>query len=65
MILRAEVMPDGSSGEVRLHRSSGFDSLDKAALATVKRWRFKPATKNGKPVTQWVNIPITFNLKQR
>jgi protein TonB len=65
VVLRAEVLPDGSSGQVRLHRSSGFDALDEAALATVKRWRFKPATENGKPVKQWVDIPITFRLKQR
>ena len=58
-------MPDGSSGEVMLHRSSEFEALDKAAIETVKKWRFKPATKNGEPIEQWVNIPITFSLKQR
>jgi len=65
VVLRAQVMEDGTSGAVNLHKSSGFDSLDEAAVATVKRWRFKPATKDGKPVEQWVNIPITFSLKER
>ena len=65
VIVRAEVLPDGKSGQVLLHRSSGFKSLDEAALATVKEWRFKPATENGKNVSQWVNIPITFRLNTR
>ncbi|MCD8536326.1 MAG: energy transducer TonB, partial [Burkholderiaceae bacterium] len=65
VIVRAEVLPDGKSGQVVLHRSSGFKSLDDAAIATVKQWRFKPATENGKPIKQWVNIPISFKLNQR
>lgn len=65
VIVRAEVMPDGKSGQVVLHRSSGFKSLDDAAVSTVKKWRFKPATDGGKPVKQWVNIPITFTLSKR
>jgi protein TonB len=65
VIVRAEVLPDGKSGQVLLQKSSGFTSLDEAALATVKKWRFKPATDQGKEVKQWVNIPITFRLTQR
>lgn len=65
VIVRAEVLPDGKSGQVVLHQSSGFKSLDDAAVQTVKTWRFRPATEDGKPVKQWVNIPITFSLNKR
>jgi protein TonB len=65
VVLRAEVLPSGQSGRVELQKSSGFKLLDESALATVKQWRFKPAMQDGKPVAQWVTIPITFRLQQR
>ena len=63
--LRVEVLPDGTGGQVLLHQSSGSELLDDAAITTVRTWRFQPATENGKPVTQWVNVPITFRLSTR
>jgi periplasmic protein TonB len=65
VIVRAEVLPDGNSGKVVLHQSSGHESLDTAAVETVRKWRFQPATDDGKPVKQWVNIPIKFRLTER
>ncbi len=63
--LRVEVLPDGTGGQVLLHESSGSELLDDAAITTVRTWRFQPATENGKPVRQWVNVPITFRLSTR
>ena len=39
--------------EVRVVRSSGSPRLDSAAIETVKKWRFVPATVNGQPVASW------------
>ncbi len=39
--------------------NSGFG---KAASAAIKRTRFKPARKRGKPVAAWIVIPVHFNL---
>jgi TonB family protein len=36
--------------------------LDAAAVAAVKRWRFKPAMAEGEPVAVWVAVPIRFSL---
>lgn len=36
--------------------------LDKAALASVKTWKFDPATQDGKAIKQVVRVPITFDL---
>lgn len=63
--LMALVMPDGSCEQVKLLKSSGSDLLDQSALATVARWKFVPATSQGKTVEQWVSIPITFSIKPR
>jgi periplasmic protein TonB len=37
----------------------------RAALTTVRQWKFTPARKDGVIVTQAVRIPITFSLKNR
>ena len=34
-----------------------------AAIAVLKKTKFKPATQNWKPVTCWVSIPINFKLR--
>jgi len=39
--------------------SPGFD---KEALNAVKKWRFSPATKDGKPVAAKINVQISFTL---
>ncbi len=62
VLLRVEVLPNGSVGELELKKSSGYKLLDQSALKTVKQWRFIPATKAGTPIPFWVNIPIKFQL---
>ena len=44
---------EGRVLDVRLMQSSGSAVLDETALRTVRRWRFRPATVDGKPVAQW------------
>jgi len=58
--VRAQVLTNGQVGEIFIKRSSGAPMLDQAAAATVRGWRFKPARRNGEPVSAWVNIPIEY-----
>lgn len=60
--LEAVVLPDGSTGAVRVKRSLDPD-LDTSAIAAVRAWRFKPAVLNGKPVPMLVEVEMTFTLK--
>jgi len=54
---------DGSVERAEIADSSGFDSLDDAALDTVRsRWRFVPARHGGIAVESWVLVPIRFAL---
>ena len=64
VLLRAQVLEDGRCAEVRIVRSSGHTLLDESALATVRRWRFVPATRAGTPVAASVDVPISFRLDQ-
>ena len=63
--LRVLVSTDGAPREVALERSSGSSSLDAAALAAVKTWRFTPARRAGEPQEAWVLVPIVFRLEPR
>lgn len=65
VLLAAHVRADGSCGDVKLKQSSGHSLLDRAALETVKRWRFLPATRAGRAIDSWVDVPIRFRLEDR
>jgi len=43
------VTPDGSAVDIRLLKRSRPD-FDDFALSTISKWKFEPATKDGKPV---------------
>jgi periplasmic protein TonB len=63
--LRILVAADGSVANAEIAHSSGFDTLDRAALETVRtRWRFVPARRAGAPVKSWVLVPIRFALSE-
>ena len=61
--VRVLVGADGSVERAEISDSSGIDSLDDAALETVRsRWRFVPARQGGSAVESWVLVPIRFAL---
>ncbi|MDA5194756.1 energy transducer TonB [Govanella unica] len=63
VILLLYVKEDGRIGEAKVDKSSGFNRLDEAAQKEAERnWRFKPATKDGKPVAAWTKVAVTFRL---
>lgn len=63
VLLRVQILPDGSAGSVAVSKSSGYETLDEAALEAVHKWKFVPAKRDGIPVESVVNVPINFNLK--
>ena len=64
--LKVLVTPDGLAEQVVVERSSGFPTLDEAAMDVVKRrWRFVPAKQEGRAIAGWVVVPMAFSLKNR
>ena len=62
--VEAIVMPDGTVSQVQIVRSlDDRFGLDQKAVEAVKRWRFRPGTRMGKPVPVLVNIELTFTLR--
>jgi periplasmic protein TonB len=64
VILSVQVSADGHPTSILLSRSSGYPSLDAAALETVRRWTFIPAQAAGLAVASRVEVPVTFSLSQ-
>jgi protein TonB len=61
--VEAVVLENGLVGEVRIHKSlDKVFGLDLEALAAAKKWRFRPATFQGKPVAFKVIIQLEFRL---
>lgn len=65
VVLRVEVHPDGTVGAVSIHRTSGYLTLDEAALTAVKRWRFAPPTDGAFSFATVVDVPVRFDLKEQ
>jgi len=63
VLLRAMINADGSVARLELRKTSGFERLDKAALETVRQWRFVPARRGGLVVPAWVVVPVSFTLE--
>ncbi|MFQ5849381.1 MAG: energy transducer TonB [Candidatus Binatia bacterium] len=64
-VLRVLVDQRGHSKKIEISRSSGFETLDHAAVKAVEHWGFHPARYGARPVESWVKIPIVFRLVDR
>ncbi len=60
--LECVVMPDGTVADVKVVKSLDPD-LDEAAVKAMKKWTFKPGTKDGQPVAVRIEVEMTFSLR--
>lgn len=63
VVLRVMVEVSGLPSKVIVSTSSGYERLDKAAVASVSQWKFAPARRDQHPVPAWVLVPVVFSLK--
>jgi TonB family protein len=61
VILWLVVGSDGLPRDIAVSRPLSPD-FDAAAIDAVKKWKFSPATKDGKPVAAKVNVEVSFHL---
>jgi len=55
------VTAEGRVRDVKVTKSLDED-LDKQAVSAVSAWRFKPGTKDGRPVAVRLRAQVEFNL---
>jgi len=64
VILQAVILADGSVDELTVLQSTApGQGFEEAALAAVKQWRYRPATKDGQPVPVQFTVVIDFALE--
>lgn len=57
------VRADGTVGEVKIIKSTGFERLDRAAQKSMMTWKLKPAMRGNEAIAMWLEQPFEFNLK--
>jgi periplasmic protein TonB len=63
-VLTGIVGVDGRLHDIRVARSlDATFGLDQEAIACVRQWRFRPGTRQGKPVAVYVTIEVAFSLR--
>ena len=60
-ILSLVVGTDGVPRDIRVRQPVGY-GLDEEAVKAVRKWRFKPATMDGKAVAININVEVNFHL---
>ena len=64
VIIGVLVSERGEVAEAKVLRSGGGGGLNEAALTAVRKWKFRPAVKEGKRVKVWMTYPIVFKLSK-
>lgn len=60
-VVSLRLMVDASGCPASTWKETGKKALLDATLAAIKRWRFQPATKDGKPVRVIITVTVAFS----
>jgi TonB family protein len=60
VIVEATINSEGRVISTKIAQSSGFPGMDSEAMLAVARAAWKPAKKNGRPITAIVRVPVVF-----
>jgi TonB family protein len=58
------VRTDGSVGDVTVAGAEPAGIFEQAAMASVRKWRYQPVIRDGKPVEQRARVRISFAMEQ-
>jgi periplasmic protein TonB len=61
VVLWLIVDQSGNPRDIKVARSLGM-GLDQKAIEAVRKWKFEPAQKDGKPVAVQINVEVNFRL---
>ncbi len=62
VVVRVYIDETGTPGVVEIDQSCGHPRLDDAAIAAVRKARFKPYFEAGRAIPGWALVPAVFNL---
>ncbi len=61
VVLYVEIDERGRVSKVEVRQSLGL-GLDEKAIEAIRKWRFRPARKDGKPVPSVAMVDVGFHL---
>jgi periplasmic protein TonB len=61
VVLAVEVRPNGRVGDVDVLSDSANPDLEDAAISAVKRWRYRPALRDGIPTPARLKVIVNFS----
>jgi TonB family protein len=61
-VVEAVIDTEGIPREPVVKRGCGVTVLDFAAMDAVRKWRYKPASLEGRPIPVWLTVTVTFSL---
>ena len=64
VIIQVLIAIDGKVIQTKVAKTLGKNGCDEAAIAAIKKTKWKPALQRRKPVQVWVNIPVNFKLNE-
>jgi protein TonB len=56
------ISADGAVIDAKIEKTSGFKTLDKAAIKSLSACHFKPGTKDGAPAQTWTKVEYVWKL---
>ncbi|SFK96624.1 energy transducer TonB [Lysobacter sp. cf310] len=59
-VLKVVIGVEGKPTDIRIVQTSKTKQLDDAAVAAVRGWTFRAATRAGKPTPVSIQVPVTF-----
>jgi periplasmic protein TonB len=62
VIVQAIINKQGNVTDVKVLKGLPM-GLDQAAVDAIRKWKFEPATLNGKPVDVYYNLTVNFTLQ--
>jgi len=65
IIIEVIILPNGliNPNDIKVIQGLGYGLDEKVIEILIRRWRFNPGTKDGKPVSVKASIEIEFNFK--
>lgn len=61
VVLSVTVAVDGSTRDIKIVKGLGY-GLDEKAVEAARRWKFKPALKDGEPIEKEIAAEVSFRL---
>jgi protein TonB len=62
-MVKVFILKNGRVGDAVIEQTSGYEILDRSAIAAISQWIFEPAISQKEAIEAWFKVPVKFQLK--